>query len=331
MLDAITWVKDALAPKDKVREYACVYFSDGAIWASDGRIVARHPFPYAGPPFMLMGEDFVRLATAAGPTATFAVADKTATIAAGKFKGTLKKVVGESWPMSEIVPPTEGWHPVDETFLLVLKTLRRFVSENASVPWFTCIGLEPGWALASNNVVVARMKMPDNPHTILFPNWAVDFVLSRATDLESWLSDGTSLFFQWKNGAFMRSASVVGMFPTRAQDMIAGQIQSKEQLVEVQPDFVAALTRIVGLLPDKGSSLRVLSSGVLGHTSDHDLEFEEASETLGLEGKLTLWGPKQLLGVMEVATTWRPSQYPSPAYWTGPNGLDGILLGKNDK
>lgn len=325
--DAIDWVKDALAAKDILQHFTCYYVAEGRIWATNGRLVACHPFPYTGEPFLVSGEDLGRLVNAAKGDPSLVVTPQTVRVESGKFKGTLKKVDASQWPFKAMDFPAAGWAPADEEFIQCLKLLRPFVSENATQPWATCIGFAPGWAFATNNVAVARYPLPGNTHTVLFPEWAVDFVLSRTLGLKEWSGDPQSLFFRWENGAWLRALAVNETFPPTAGAIIEKQRPEDDAPQhEITPEYREVFERVIGLLPEKGGDLCVTGEKVLGEAGD--LLLEEEIESTIKEGVVTRWHPKVLLNVLKEADHWCPWQYPAPVYWRGEGDIEGVLLGK---
>lgn len=324
MKQALAWVKDALAANDMLQYLTHYLVKDRFIFASNGRLLAAHPFPFDGT-FLVPGAEFEKvLGAAKDPVLT--LEGGIVHIKSGRFKGRIRTVDASTWPL-ETQPEAltdDQWN--DPTDLPeALKRLRPFVSDNATQPWATCIGLHPGYGYATNNIVIARTKIPSATASVLLPSWAVDFVLSRAAGLNGWATTPEALWFSWENNAWLKAQAVIGDFPPQAAAILQ---KSGRPTHEITPGWKEAFNRVASLVSD--GDLYLEAKQIAG-ISGESMNIEDEGDNPMPEGvERTVWDPKFLAPVIAVATHWNPAAWPSPAVFMG-DKIGGVVLGRRPK
>jgi len=317
----LDWINDALADKDLVVEMTYYRVAGEEIQATDGRITAGHPWPYGGE-FLIPGKEFEKILSRMPDEPTLQQDGSKVTIKCGRFRGTLETLDEGEWNY----PGVEGdaWEPLTEAFLDTLEALRPFVSDNATRPWATCYALKDGWTYATNNVALAGMDTPSTSGlNLLLPTFAMDFVLARRSGLTHWMATPNFIAFLWENGAWMRSQLVQGDFPDKAAELVRAAAEESPPTY-IDEDFRKAVKGMAELSPDV---IDVFEDRIVG-------EYKRATVEDGVgapvpEGKdRTRWGTKYLLPVIDKATHWDPTRYPSACPFASEQ-LVGYVMGRN--
>jgi DNA polymerase III sliding clamp (beta) subunit (PCNA family) len=318
--EIIRWIKDAVSAKKLILEMSYYKVDGGRVRATDGRIVACHP--YSGKEeFLVPGADFERLIGRLGDGVKIEVDDARGEVVlkSGRSRGTIKTKSLDDWDYPGI--DEEDWKPIPRGMIDALRKLTPFVSENANHIWAMGIALENGWAFATNNVALAGVQCPGlgEIHAIL-PIWAVDFIVDREKGLKQWCHTPNYLAFRWDNGAWMRSSLIDSDFPEQVSDMVKRAIQ-EDPYVEITDEFKEAFFRVADLAE---TSVKVTGEEISASFGNSIITESVATEELG--GMETYWGAKYLLPVVKMATYWDPQMWPKPAPFQG-DGIIGYVVG----
>src|SRR6185503_15963793 len=225
MKQALKWIADAISQRDIVSGKSFYKVSRNEIKATDGQLIAAHPWP-SNVDFVVPGEEFEAVFKRMKEEPTIKATDKGINIRCGLFHGTIATLPLDKWAY----PGVEGadWQVIPENLLPLLKDLRPFISDNAMQKWATCIALENDWVYATNNVAIAGAPCKGLGSVMaLLPMWAVDFILSRTDGLSHWAWTGNYVAFLWENGAWMRASLVIGQFPERAAALVRDASKEK--------------------------------------------------------------------------------------------------------
>lgn len=343
MRDAIKWIRDALAGRDLVEHMTHYLIRDGFAYATNGRLTAGHPFPYDGEPMLVPGESLEKVLSAVPPGRDIELSRDSSFlyVKAGRFKSKLRLIDPDLWPYESLVEKPGAWSaaPIPTGLLDAIEAVRPFISDNATQPWATCVGLVNGWAIATNNVSIGARRYTDTPEqeNILLPVWAVDFLLQRIDGLESWVWGETTVTFLWANGARVRSTLVAGEFPPRAlaltADAFGGSLDddnvrayAEESLITVTPEFRATYLRVASLT--EGAEIAFYPDRIEGGKAEI-LRVEDEAQLVVPEGQeCSVFDPNILTPVLKVAAMWDPSTWPNPAPFLTDDGLRGIVLGR---
>lgn len=321
MKDIITWLNDALSTKGIVASMSHYKVSGQQICASDGRLLACHPWPYGGP-FMVPGDEFEKVLNRLPGEPKLTVNEDSITLSSGRFRGTVETLPLEAWDYWDAEDAID-WTPMPKGLPGLLRALRGFISDNAVQQWSLCIALEDGWAYSTNNVAIAGAPCKGLEGTkALLPIWAVDFLLSRLEGLESWVWTDKFCAFRWKNGAWLRAQLIVGQFPEKAASLIRESYQEKPTQ-RITKEFRTAFERVAELAEDT----------VALYADRIESRFGKATIQDGLECEVpansdySLWGAKFLLPALQAAEYWSPSAWPGAAPFKGPV-VSGYVVGR---
>lgn len=318
MKDAIKWIGDALSPKDIVTGQSFYKVTNQEIKATDGRLIAGHPWP-DHTDFVVPGVEFEAVFKRMKEEPTIKATDKGITIRSGMFHGSINTLPLDKWNYPEVDDAV--WQLIPPDLLSVLKALRPFISDNAMQKWATCVALENDWAYATNNVALAGSPCKGLGLMALLPVWAVDFVLSRPAGLDLWAWTPQYVAFKWDNGAWMRASLVIGQFPERAAGMIREAAATKPTQ-KITPEYRQAFADVaemaedtIIIYPDKMVS-KFRQAEIVAHVKSRVPE----------EGQ-SIWGASFLLPAIMAADVWSPDVWPKPAPFKGPV-VCGYVVGR---
>lgn len=310
MQDAVDWITDALSKKNIAKEMTHYRVENGEIRATDGRLVAGHPFPHPGP-FLVPGAEFEKILRKFAVQPTIEVGEGNVVLKTSRARGTIQTLPLDKWDYGNI--NEDAWEDVPEGLVPTLRDLLPFVSDNATQPWALGIALNHGYAYATNNVALAGVRCPMlGEIAAILPVWAAQFVCDREEGLVEWCWTDHYLAFRWSNGAWMRSQLIDATFPDQAIQMILSAEQAVPSFA-ISTEFRALLDRAASL---SDGLLHITSSGVkgsFGHaTYEEDSEDSSTFESLGdLD---TMWSSKYLLPVIKVAQHWSPEDWPKSKF-----------------
>lgn len=322
MKDAVKWVREALTAKSVATHLSYYLIRDGMIYATDGRMVAAHPFPFEGPPFLVRGADFERVlfACLSEPVLTLSADGGTLHLKAGKLKSKFSTLDHSIWPYD--AGYTGQWEDIPVGMIGAMRDLRPFISDDANQAWATCMGLRPGFAYATNNVAVVRAKF-DHEYTTLVPCWVIDFLLPRSQDITAWAIQEATIWFRWNNGAWLKSVSVHGEFPARAKDLIEGATVAPFTH-EPDAEWRTSYDRVMAL---STSDLITFTRETIRGQSEGSITEEDAETPLpdGLDE--ILFTKKYFDPVAASVVAWSPTVWPNPVPFAGRNTL-GVVAAR---
>lgn len=311
MKKEVEWITDALSSKNIAREMTHYRVLDGEIGATDGRLIAGHPFPHNGP-FLVPGAEFEKLLKRMPADPTIEVQQDCIVLKAGRSRGTIQTLPVTEWVFKGV--EHDDWAPAPEGLVDTLRDLRPFVSDNATQTWAMGICLNNGYAYATNNVVLAgvRCEQLGNIEAIL-PLWAIDFIIDREEGLTDWQWTEDYVAFRWESGAWMRATIIADKFHEQAARMIKSAEQAMPSTA-ITKEFRESLTRAVGLsdgvITIDGKQMQwTFGAARLEETHEGDV-FASLNES-------TLWSAKHLASVVACATHWEPGNWPKPCVFKG--------------
>lgn len=324
MKSTLRWISDALAVKEigpAMTHYAII---NGTIQATTGLITAAHPWPYTDEEFLVSGVEFERiLARMEGDEPTLKVlSEDQIRVRSGRFHGTIYTLPVKDW----MYPGVDGahWLPLPEGLIAVLQTLRAFISDNPAQAWAGCVALEHGNAYSTNNIAVAGLACPVGDIEALLPSTAIDFIMKRLDDLESWAWTDSYVAFRWSTGAWMRAQLVIGKFPEKAALLVREAYDSKPSQ-KITEEFRTAFNDVAELAED---TVKIYANRIESKFKRSVIEATVKCEVP--EGKeYSIWGARFLLPVIAQASRWSPSTWPKPTPFKGPH-CAGFVIGRRE-
>ena len=317
MKPEINWLSDALAEKDIVVAMTHYRVKDRTMTATNGRIVAGYPCDIDGE-FLVPGEELAAILKRLPDEPKIKLENDCLVLRSGRFSGSLQMLPQEDWRFPELEDVT--WKPFPQDLIPILKDLRPFISENAVHRWSLGVAIDNGWCYASNNIVLAGAPFTFVSPQVLIPLWVIEFVLSRAQGLAQWAITGNHMAFKWANGAWMRSTLIDDKFPARAGDMIRETPRCSQPIT---PDYRKAVTRVAELSDE---TVYVYADRTEGRTA-RSLCSEALVSEIPTRSPFSLWSSKHVSSIMGVATSWSPSQWPSPVPFHG-DRIRGYIAGR---
>lgn len=319
MKTALKWIGDALSSKDIVSGKSFYKVANREIRATDGRLIAGHPWP-SEIEFVVPGEEFEAVFKRMKTEPTIKKTDQGISIRSGLFHGSINTLSLDKWAYPGVEDAI--WKEIPGDLMTILAQLRPFISDNAMQKWATCVALENGWAYATNNVALAGAYCAGLNCMALLPVWAVDFVLARTEGLTRWAWTPNYVAFQWDNGAWMRALLVVGQFPERAAALIRTAVKEKTTQ-RIDNDYRQAFVDVAEMAEDT-----ILIYG------DHMVaKFKQAEVVANIISKVpvdaecSIWGASFLLPAIMIADSWAPDVWPKPAPFRG-RIVSGYVVGR---
>ena len=322
----IDWLTDALSTKNIAREMTHYRVGGREIKATDGRITAGHPWPTEDQ-YLVPGTEFEKIVRRMPGDPRVEVEKDHIKVVSGRSRGAIRTMPLEQWDYPGV--DTNAWTDLPEGLIGALRALRPFVSDNATHAWSLGVALDDGWAYATNNIVLAGVRLPSldgRESQSIVPVWAIDFIVDRAEDLVEWAWTEYYIGFRWKNGAWMRSQLIEGTFHERASEMIRN-VDVMELPQPITKEFKSTFARAAPLVP-AGSAIKIARTWLRG--AFDEAQFEEGVEVETLDDAApTSWTANRLAPVIEIASEWEPATWSKPTFFKG-EGICGIVLGRNE-
>lgn len=320
MKQALKWIADAISTRDIVSGKSFYKVADKTIRATDGRLIASHPWP-SNVDFVVPGEEFETVFKRMKDEPTIKATDKGINIRSGLFHGTIATLPLDKWAYPGV--EDAKWQDIPKNLPALMEALRPFLSDNAMQKWATCIALDNDWLYATNNVAIAGAPCKGLGQVkALLPMWAVDFVLARTEGLKKWAWTPNYVAFLWENGAWMRSSLVVGQFPERAAEMVRSSMKEKTTQ-KITDDFRQAFKDVAEMAED---TVMLYADRVVA-------KFGRAEITAGIACKVppdaecSIWGASFLLPAIVAADSWAPDVWPKPAPFKS-KMISGYVVGR---
>jgi len=312
MLESLKFVHGAVSEKDIVPVLTHFHIADGRVQGSNGRLVLDSPIAGVPGDIVVPADKFLKAVDTCNGSPNLEIGEMSLTISAGRFKAKL--------PMMDVEFPhtaqaTELRVPVDSQLLTALRSLKPFISTDATRQWACGVLLADGYAYATNNIVLARAPAPDMEQDISLPVWAVDELLRIGTPPESMCMSESTLSFFWSNGAWMQTKLGTGEWPK-----LGGYMPDDYSgLLALPEGFAKQVKWLTAFCPDPDFPVVALNEDGIS-TADGATTAEISGYTFA-ECK---FHAKMLLLVLESATSASFEQ--APALWKG-NDVEGVIVG----
>lgn len=320
MIEALRFVRGAIAKKDFVPELTHYKISHGMVRGYNGEMALCSPIPleFDITPKAL---DFIRAIESCTEAAKLHVTKNgRLAIESGNFKAYVECLDGKTYPE---VYPTGEQLKVDFDLVSVLKTLYPFIAEDASRPWARGILLAKQSAYATNNIILLEHWLPSAvPVPINIPKSAVQEIIRIGENPTSLQLDDKSVSFHYEGGRWLRSQLYELGWPN-PNNILA--LPTDCEPVEVPIEFWENLERLV---PFVGDLKAVMFDGKYMRTTleDNDgamLEVPGCPETGAYNAKIL-----QLLAPVVTHVDW--TVYPRPVPFFGHN-IRGAIAGIRTK
>jgi hypothetical protein len=323
MKQEINWLKGALAAKEIVVSMTWYRIVDKTISATDGRMIACHPWPYEGD-VLVPGMELEKVVSRVpeDQEIDLVCTEKNVLIKAQNFKAKIPTVADlNQWAYPGV--KLNQFYELPKDFVQSLKDLHPFISQNATQPWANCVCLNGDWMYATNNVAVAGLPCQglQVEKEVLLPLWAIDFILKRP-GVKSWQIMDNYIAFQWENGAWMRTQVVMGQFPVSAFKMVQDAAKSNPSQI-ITEEFRDAFERLRGIAEEP---LRIYGDRLWARLRDTELEETVICE-IPPSRDYTIWNFENLIPIINNSNSWSPSAWPKPSIFRGER-VAGVVVGR---
>lgn len=316
MLKSLKFVQGAVARKDYVEALTCFQIKDSTIKGFNGAMCLCGPIdmtldctPKAKP--------FIKAIQTCEETVQLHMENPTKlAIKSGKFKVFVDCAEDETYP---IIEPEGEVIELEDGFLEAIKTVSKFVAEDASRPWACGVLFRGPSAFATNNIVIVEYWLGYNfPVEINIPAAAVDELVRINEEPISLQLCESSITFHYSDGRWIRSQ----LLETKWPDIAAMLNRESEQKPLPKGLFPAAAT----LMPFADELGRVhLREGMLAtHATDLEGATQEVEDITDAE--TSCFGFKHLMLLDGVATTIDLAAYPQPCMFFG-DKIRGAIIG----
>lgn len=314
MLEALNFVKGAVAKKDLVPAMTHFHISNGRIQSYNGKISLSAPIaldvdccPKADP--------FVRAIEACTETAQLHLTPSgKLAIRSGKFRAHIDSVPEEMFP--ELEPEGEPV-TVNGELLPALAQLYDLVGEDASRPWATGILLDGGSAFATNNVLLAERWLGYHfPYKVVIPKYTLKEMIRIGEEPTQIQLNANSATFHYESDRWLRTQLVSNTWPN-IREMLDKSMPEKDY--PISAELWEALRTLKPFIDEM--SRVYLSEGILSTQLEEGTSVEVPDEHLS--GVYNL----RMLALLEsLATRIYWDTYPERVAWTG-NKIRGLVIG----
>ncbi len=319
MLETLDLVFGAVATKDIVPILCHVCIYPGRMQGGDGTITIDAPFECDLAPCAVPGQKFLNSVKACKGKPNLSLTDGgKLSVKKGSFKAYLSILPAENFPTDQ---PRGDSYSVPSDLMKVLKTLKPFISKDASRPWSMGVRFSDNFAYATNNVILARVPVdwPEGHPTFVIPSRAVDALLELA-ELPSQMNvDENSATFTYNDDSWLKTQLRIDPWP----DVGAMLGSMLDPDTEVPGDLLDAVQRVKKFCTNQKFPQVMLSDrGVSSDDGGGDIASIE-----GFDVPESRFNGDMLEIVLLSATHVDFSHYPKPCTFSGKDGLFGIFVG----
>jgi hypothetical protein len=288
---ALARVSAAIGSGKIIPVHSYVLLRDGALYATDGSMIAAAPIDWTGDPICVRGDILARALDRENPRVTTSGGDLIVRYAP-RGRVTLRGLDPASFPQ---VVEFDGHTGVErpEELVNVLSRIKRFTGEADSPAWTTAVYFRPEFSFAVSNRMAARDDTPLGVvHPFVLPPWAATFILSQPGIPASIKVGEQMLRVRWDDDVVLYSTKIADSVSNAALDLINGLSADNA------PEIVPGLGDAVAHAADYGATY--VTVGENGVRYSHDtMVFEE---TIDYAGEPRRWGVASLALALEYAT-----------------------------
>lgn len=320
MLDALKFVRGAVAKKSPLPVLTHFSIKDGLVKGYNGAITLCSPIPL-NLDCQPKAEPFVRAIEKAEDTVHLAMTPAgKLTVKSGKFKA---HVECSPEPFPDAQPSGQVYELKKSGLIDALKVLEPLIAEDASRPWARSILIKDGCLFATNNIILAQYWTGvETPKPIGISHMAVNELIRIKDEPIAIQVDGdNSITFLYENERWLKTQSTTSGWPD--MDRVLNR--------ECQPEVInnEFFTALEGIAPfaDKTRDVWFAKNGV---TTSLD---EQTGATVEVDGLASLgwYDIDMLLALKGVAETADFQLYPGPVLFFGKEGaLRGAIVGRKD-
>ncbi|QBQ71195.1 DNA polymerase beta subunit [Shewanella phage S0112] len=314
MLEALKFVKGAVATKDFVPELTHFCIKDGYIKGYNGSIALASPIDLAleATPKAI---PFIKAIEACKESTSMHITPTgRLSIRSGKFKAFVECTEGV-YP--ELEPEGERI-ALDTDFMEALATAAPFMAEDASRPWARGVLIDGQTLTATNNIVIVQFWLETAfPVRVNIPHKAVKELLRvKEAPTHISMSEDYAIFY-YADGRWLRTALIDLDWPD------INKVLDRDSNPAELPDWV--FPNIPDLIPftDEVGRLILTPEGLFTSVEEGVGASYEAD---GLKVEKTILNAKLFLSLEKIIETIDLYAYPQPCLFYG-NGMRGAIVG----
>jgi DNA polymerase III sliding clamp (beta) subunit (PCNA family) len=214
MREAIAKVKDLVAKKDIIPILTHYVVKGGRVFACNDIITASAPIAMDFD-MCVKAVDFQKfLDKTSGDVKLAEHTNHWIKISCGRFRAQIPGMdpkLAPNWEASKGKPIK-----LPEDLKDKLAAIRPFISDNATQPWSNYACIANGYIYATNNIVLARAKMPIKDADFMLSAELVDYILKRDDSPTYLVTDDKSLTFGWKDKTWLSQRHLNYKYPSQA-------------------------------------------------------------------------------------------------------------------
>ena len=216
--EPLRMVKAAIATRDFVPALRHFAFREGRVYATDGRLCLCAPidFGFSGTVPADIMWNAISVLDEIEDQPRFTVKGDTLRLRCGSFHVDMPTGSLDSFPFPALPPAT--LHKPCGKITPLIKALQPFIGEDASRPWSAGVHFGTTFAHATNNVIIARARLPkDHVHSgdFVLPVQSVDALLALAENNlpETFAVEPSAVTFFLAGNVWVRCARLEDVWP----------------------------------------------------------------------------------------------------------------------
>lgn len=320
MLEALQFVKGAVAKKATVPELTHFRIAGGRVTGYNGIMALSSPIPTdieASPNAQMF---FRAIEACDGPTSLALTPANRIVVKSGRMKASVPCIENDGF----FAEPQGVLYPSPAGITKFLEVVAPFMGEDASRPWCMGVFFHGPNLFATNNVCVIQMWTGLEMPPTHIPKFAVDQILRYKDEPTQLQTDGSSLTVHYPDGRWLRTQLFDEGWPT---DLIYKLLEKcSNQQTPVPPLLFESVESLYPFLEGKASQV-YFNEASLSSASHPDAEDVVQFEVPDLPA-----GPSfnihQLRLLGGIATHIDFSTYPAPCTFYGKN-VRGLVMGMN--
>jgi DNA polymerase III sliding clamp (beta) subunit (PCNA family) len=319
MRESLLKVRGAVSTKDFTPVLTHFAFRDGTVAGFDGRMFIQAPLKLRLSCTVKAKLFITALDACDNEPDRIEQTETGLVINRGSFTATLP-----TGKIEEFAPATPDPRPVKRTAPLLpkLKQLFPFIGEDASRPWACGLLIDGLNAYATNNVCLARVKlpqaMPEAESPLNLPRFAIEELIRIDEEPISIARSENALTFYYKDKSWLRTVLFETNWPKPPREILDG-IKADHK---IHPELVEAVRTLAPFADEKAPVLWLDGDEVKTPDGErHAVHKMKYAMALG-HGAYRV---EALSLVLEAATHARWIDYPRVP-WKG-DGIDGIMVG----
>ncbi len=320
MHDIISFLKNAVDRGNAAGTYGCYMFRETGVYAYNRTMLAGVTVPYGAEYNIPAGPLDAALARMKSID-SITMDENSVTLRSGRLRSTIKIDQTEA---VEIPVLPDDRIPCPALLSWALTVAKDFCGEEQ---WQVCIRI---W----NDRVTAFA--PQRGVDITVPGLAVENPVLITQDTAEFIVDhkpdelsvvGSSIFFFWDDGRWMRAQTYNGAMPEGTVRQIIDSA-GDEAPVNIDNAFKQAYDDIAAMC-DKAFSISPEGFvGRMGEDPSHPTSENAVAHAIELpEEHLSIWTKEIIEPVMKHATAWNPLNWPKPCLFVA-EGLRGVVMGR---